>query len=209
MTLAIRSYRPNDLEDLYRIALATGDAGVDASAIYRNPRLVGHLFAAPSAILSPQTAFVVEDEAGVAGYVLGAIDTRAFEAETEARWWPTLRADVRDPSGTPPETWTPDERLSWLIHHPVRTPSRIVTPFPSHLHIDLLPRLQGQGLGRRMLDLWFETARSMGSVGTHLGVSAGNARALRFYRAYGLTEPALERPQPPGVIWFVRRLTPD
>ncbi len=210
MTPAIRPYQAGDLEALYAIALATGDAGADASRMYGDGRLVGEIYAAPYAVLSPQTAFVVEDEEGVAGYVLGAVDTRAFEEEAEAHWWPKLRERYADPIGRePPAAWTPDQRLSWLIHHPYRAPSRIAEPFPSHLHIDMLPRRQGQGLGRRMLDLWFETARSMGSRGVHLGVSAANTRALRFYRAYGLTEPVLERPPPPGSHWFAKALSPD
>jgi ribosomal protein S18 acetylase RimI-like enzyme len=198
----IRPCRPGDLEALYAVALATGDAGGDAAKLYRDRKLVGHLYAAPYAILEPGTAFVVEDEQGVAGYILGAVDTRAFEALAEKHWWPTLRPRYRDPMGTPPSEWTPDQRLSYLIHHPWRAPARIVEPFPSHLHIDLLPRLQGQGLGRRLMDRWLETARARGSTGVHLGVSAANTRAMRFYRAYGLTEPVLAKPPPAGVVWF-------
>jgi ribosomal protein S18 acetylase RimI-like enzyme len=198
----IRPYRPGDLEALYAVALATGDAGGDAARLYRDPKLVGHIYAAPYAILEPRTAFVAEDEKGVAGYILGAVDTRAFEALAEERWWPALRPRYRDPIGAPPSEWSPDQRLSYLIHHPWRAPDRIVEPFPSHLHIDLLPRLQGRGLGRRLMDRWLETARARGSTGVHLGVSAANSRAMRFYRAYGLTEPVLAKPPPAGVVWF-------
>ena len=45
----IRPYRPSDLDELYRICLLTGDAGQDATALYQDPRLLGHIFAAPSA----------------------------------------------------------------------------------------------------------------------------------------------------------------
>ena len=54
----IRAFRPADLEELYRICLATGAGGDDASALYRDPRLVGHVYAAPYAVLSPLTVFV-------------------------------------------------------------------------------------------------------------------------------------------------------
>jgi ribosomal protein S18 acetylase RimI-like enzyme len=202
----IRPCRAGDLDDLYAIALATGDAGGDAAHHYADPRLVGHVYAAPYAVLNPATAFVAEDEQGVAGYILGAVDTRAFEALAEERWWPTLRPLYTDPAGTPHADWTRDQRLSWLIHHPWRAPDRIVAPFPSHLHIDLLPRLQGRGLGRRLMDRWLETARALGSPGVHLGVDAANARAMRFYRAYGLSEPALAKAPPRGTVWFAVEL---
>ena len=90
----IRPYRPGDLEDLYRICLATGLAGQDASGIYADPKLVGHMYAAPYAVLLPECALVAEDEQGVAGYILGAADTEAFEARQESDWWPALRHAV-------------------------------------------------------------------------------------------------------------------
>ena len=200
---AIRPYQPADLPDLYRIALLTGDSGADATAMYRDPDLVGHHYAAPYGVLSPQTAFVAEDAEGVCGYIVGALDTRAFEARMEAEWWPTLRARLPAPSG-PPDTWTPDQRLIQLIHRPPRTPRRLNEPYPSHLHINLLPRLQGQGMGKQLMDRWLATVRGMGSPGAHLGVSGANARAIRFYQAYGMTE--LERLPPPfDGIWYVTR----
>jgi ribosomal protein S18 acetylase RimI-like enzyme len=202
----IRPYQPRDLDALYRICLLTSDAGADGSAIYRDPKLVGHLYAGPYGVLSSETAFVVEDEEGVGGYILGAIDTRAFEARQEAEWWPGLRPLYADPTGTPPEDWNADQRAAWLIHHRFPAPRRVVTPFPSHLHIDLLPRLQGQGLGRRLIDLWLETAKAMGSRGVHLGVNRANARAIRFYLAYGLDQLDLPIPSGPPALYFTRDL---
>lgn len=201
----IRPYRPADGDDLYAIALATGASGADASSLYDDPKLVGHVYAAPYGALYPETAFVVEDAAGVAGYIVGAADTRAFEALAEARWWPSLRRRYADPPGEHAR-WSADQTLAWVIHHPPRAPTALVNGYPSHLHINLLPRLQGQGLGRRLIDRWLAAIRAQGSCGAHLGVGAGNTRAVRFYRAYGLIEPVLPRPPPPGLIWFAMKL---
>ncbi len=176
----IRPYRPGDLDKLYDICLATGDAGADAAHLFSDPRLLGHVYAAPYGVLAPEASFMAEDEGGVGGYILGARDTEAFEDALEARWWPALRArypDIASPT-------TPDERMQRLIHHPAHMPRRIVEAYPAHLHIDLLPRLQGRGLGKRMIDTWREAVR----VPTHLAVGGRNARAVRFYRAYGFTE---------------------
>lgn len=196
----IRNVRADDLEALYHISLKTGDAGQDSTALYKDPKLVGHIYSAPYAVLSPETAFVVEDKDGVAAYIVGAADTRAFDARLEAEWWPTLRPHYADPSGTPPEDWTADQLRAYLIHHPHRTPDRIVERHPSHLHINLLPRLQGQDFGRRLMDRWLGTMRDMGSPGVHLGVSTENARAIRFYDAYGFK--VLERAEARKTIWY-------
>ncbi|HZL00538.1 MAG TPA: GNAT family N-acetyltransferase [Caulobacteraceae bacterium] len=198
----IRPFQPGDLDDLYRICLATGADGGDAGALYDDPRLLGDVYAAPYAILAPDCAFVAVDEAGVGGYILGAADTRAFETLAEARWWPGLRDAHADPTGTPHRQWTADQRLAWLIHHPPAAPDDLVAAWPSHLHIDLLPRLQGRGAGRRMIDHWLGRMNELGSPGVHLGVGEANRRARRFYAARGFTAPRLAAPPPRGVVWL-------
>jgi ribosomal protein S18 acetylase RimI-like enzyme len=60
--------------------------------------------------------------------------------------------------------------------------------FPSHLHIDLLPRVQRRGYGRRMLERLMDVLKRRGSPGAHLGLSARNARAFGFYRRLGFRE---------------------
>ncbi|HEY5106963.1 MAG TPA: GNAT family N-acetyltransferase [Caulobacteraceae bacterium] len=203
----IRGYRGADLDALYDIALQTGASGTDATGLYRDPRLVGHVYAAPYASLEPESAFVVEDEAGVGGYIVGCKDTRAFEARLEAEWWPTLKPTYGDPHPTPHEGWDHDQRLSYLIYHPPHAPTRVVEEFPAHLHINLLPRLQGQGLGGALIDRWLNAMRRAGAYGAHLGVGVANQRAIGFYRHHGLTEL---RPSgvPPQVLWFAKRLAP-
>jgi ribosomal protein S18 acetylase RimI-like enzyme len=201
IAVEIRNYRPDDLDALYRICLETGDAGKDATQIYRDPKLLGHVYAAPYGILAPEGALVAEDSEGVGGYILGPVDTRSFEKRLEADWWPALRDAYADPAAERFSSWSADERMHYLIHHPSRAPRRIAEPYPSHLHIDLLPRLQGRGHGRKLIDAWLSRMREAGSIGAHLGVGPANARAVRFYRAYGFAE--IERIGPPfNVIYF-------
>ncbi|MFI4934516.1 MAG: GNAT family N-acetyltransferase [Caulobacterales bacterium] len=191
----IRGVRPGDLEALYAICLATGDNGQDASAQHDDSQVVGHIYAAPYAVLEPGSAFVVEDGDGVAGYIVGAADTLAFEERMVGEWWPALRGRYADPGGDP-RAWNADQVRAYQIHHPQPPPARVTDAYPSHLHINLLPRLQGQGLGRRLIDTWLTRMRELGSSGAHLGVGVKNERAVRFYRAYGLTEFQFPNPRP-------------
>ena len=179
----IRPYRPEDLDALYEICLKTGEHGADATAHYRDPRIIGEIYAAPYAVLEPALAFVAEDAEGVAGYILGTADTRAFEARCEAEWWPGLRARHPNPRGTPPDAWTWDQKRAFQIHRPFPTPDAVVAAAQAHLHIDLLPRLQGQGMGRAMLDTWLWAAGGR----AHLGCDVANVRAQRFYDTYGFS----------------------
>jgi ribosomal protein S18 acetylase RimI-like enzyme len=194
----IRAYRHDDLDDLYRICLAT--APRIGAAAFRDLRLVRHVYAAPYAMLSPQSVFVIEDAHGVGGYILGAPDTRNFEARLETEWWPGLRKAYRDPSDRPRAEWGSDQVMAYRIHHPLHTPSEIVEDYPSHLHINLLPRLRGRGFGRRLMAEWLGRIREMGSRGAHLAVRTTNLRAIRFYRACGFRE--LKLPPSSDLVWF-------
>ena len=185
----IRPYGPADLDALYRICLLTGDKGQDATALYRDPRLLGHCFAAPYGLFEPSLAFVAEDTAGVGGYIVGALDSQAFEKGLESKWWPRLRTRYPDPPpGLPSQQWTPDQHVAHVIHHPWRTPDEVAGRYPSHLHINLLPRLQASGYGRQLINTLTAALRDHGSWGVHLYVTLGNGRAARFYRHIGFTE---------------------
>jgi ribosomal protein S18 acetylase RimI-like enzyme len=185
----IRPYRPRDLDALYRVCLQTGRNGDDATALYRDPWLIGHVHAAPYGIFQPALAFVAEDDAGVGGYILGALDTESFEKRLERDWWPRLRGRYPEPpADVPPEAWTPDQRKARQIHHRLGSPPEAAARYPSHLHIDIVPRLQGGGSGRRLMTALTGALREQGSPGVHLGVHAANTRAIGFYRHVGFTE---------------------
>ena len=200
----IRPFAPGDLDGLYEVCLRTGDSGQDATGLYRDKHLLGAIYAAPYGRLAPDLAFVVEDGGAVAGYIVGTADTRGFEALLEARWWPVLRAAHRDPQGVPWAERTPDQHLERLFHRPAIAPDGLVAPYPAHLHINLLPHLQGQGMGRRLIDTWLGAAKAAGAPGAHLGVSEANTRAQRFYDIYGFRR--FEAQPTPGTIWMVRDL---
>lgn len=188
MSVGLRGYCPGDLPELYRICLRTAHDGEDATELYSDPDLPGHIFAGPYGQLEPSLAFVAEDQAGVGGYCLGALDTRVFEQRTEQDWWPALRRRYPEPDPAGREHWTPDEELAYVIHHPWLADEDLIADFPSHLHIDLLPRLQGGGHGRRLMERQVAALRERGSRGVHFHVAAANQRALGFYRHLGFTE---------------------
>ncbi|ADI13306.1 GNAT family N-acetyltransferase [Truepera radiovictrix] len=190
---SLRSYHPEDLGAVYRICLETGDTGEDATHLYRDPELLGHLYAGPYVTLEPELAFVLEDAAGVCGYVLGARDSSAFYARLEAEWFPPLRARYPEPEGDP-DTWTRDEHLITHLYTAPPQDEALFGRYPSHLHIDLLKRAQGRGNGRALMAALFAALRAQGSPGVHLGTSPQNVRAERFYRKLGFRELKREPP---------------
>jgi len=183
-TPVIRPYGPDDLDALYDICLRTGAAGEDATALLADRRLLGELFVAPYARLEPEHALVLDDGSGAQGYVVGALDTRAFEARLAEEWWPPLLERYPGPSGE----GVLDDLFIGLIGHLPPATDEVVARFPSHLHIDLLPPYQSGGWGRRMLDALFAALRADGSTGVHLGVSEANQRAIGFYEHLGFEQ---------------------
>lgn len=184
----IRQAALGDLDRLYEICVRTADAGDDATPLHGDPMLPGHVWAAPYLLHEPRHAFVVvgvDDVAG--GYAIGALDSRRFEATLEEEWWPDLR--TRYPLDAGDDERTEDDQATvHLIHHPSTAVEDIARSHPSHLHIDLLPDLQGRGLGRALVDTLLGSLADAGSPGVHLGVSGRNERAIGFYRAVGFTE---------------------
>jgi ribosomal protein S18 acetylase RimI-like enzyme len=204
--VAIRPVRADDLDALYRIALATGDGGADAAPLYRDPKLLGHIYAAPYVALCPETVFVAEDADGVGGYIVGAADTPTFETRLEAEWWPRLRAIYPDPAAATCDEWSPDQRRCHTIHHPRRAPAMISADYPAHLHINLLPRLRGREIGRRLMDRWINAVRAIGAGGAHLAVGTTNTRGIRFYAAYGFRALDEVPQETKGALWMGMKL---
>ncbi len=200
----VRQLGPCDIDALYAISLATGLAGDDASSLYRDPKLMGHIYSAPYAMLQPDLCLVAEDEEGIAGFVVGAADTSAWESRLEREWWPRLRLQYPAPDQARMAEWSHDQRRVFMMHHPTPTPSAVVQSYPCHLHMNLLPRIQGHGTGSRMFASWLSIAAKRGIGPMHVGVNRGNARAVSFWRRVGFVELDIPEARDGRTIWMGR-----
>jgi ribosomal protein S18 acetylase RimI-like enzyme len=181
MTFQIRPYRSSDLPDLYKICLLTGDSGKDASSLYKDPELLGHFYAAPYGVLEPETCFILEDDQGACGYVVAARDSFDFERRMNTEWLPALLEryplpDLKDTSR--------DAGMIRTLHRGYH-PGHEAALYPAHLHIDLLGRAQGQGQGRKLMDVLWAKLRQLEVSGVHLGVNTNNLSAIAFYGKLG------------------------
>jgi ribosomal protein S18 acetylase RimI-like enzyme len=184
----IRDARPGDESGAYHVCLKTGDYGKDGEPFYRDdPDALGRIFVGPYLAYEPELSLILEDAEGICGYALGALDSRAFYARYEAEWRPGLCTGFPEPTGDPAR-WTRAQMVHSWYHHPDYFMPEPYGSFPSHLHIDLLARAQGQGHGRRMLEQVMERLRRRGSPGAHLGVSMLNTPAFGFYQRLGFRE---------------------
>ncbi|WP_119698394.1 GNAT family N-acetyltransferase [Microbacterium halotolerans] len=188
----IRRASTHDVSGVYRVCLKTGAAGGDATEEHENPDLLGHAYAGAYLAGEPKFALVAVDEHGVGGYAVGAPDTRTFESWLEQHWWPTLREQYP----LTPEVEnarTPDARLIRRFHRPSATRDGLLEEFPAHLHINLLERCRGGGMGRALIEELTGALRQHGCTGVHLGVAPENQSAIGFYRRLGF-ETLASRP---------------
>jgi ribosomal protein S18 acetylase RimI-like enzyme len=186
--IRVRNARPEDEAALCRVCLLTGDAGRDASELFSDKEALGRRFTIPYQRLEPELAFAIEDAEGVCGYVLGALDSARFYERMEREYLPALRLRFADPAG-PQVSRDHDQQMYHLYHHfEPFCPPELLRTYPSHLHIDLLPRVQGRGIGRRAILHLLHALRARGSEGVHLELSAKNDRAFKFYSKLGFKE---------------------
>lgn len=181
----VRPYDPSDVAALRDVCVRTGADGGDARGLFRRPDLLHVAYLDPYLEHSPDLVRVADDGAPV-GYVVGVADTEAFEDWCAEHWWPPLRDRLPEGADVDPATDPdPDAWLLRLPHDPPRTPAHLLADHPAHLHVDLLPHVQGAGHGRRLLGALFDALRERGVPGVHLGASVRNTRAIGFYRHLG------------------------
>jgi len=183
--MTIRRYQRSDLDAVSRVCLLTAAAGGDATGAFVDDELMPEIWARPYLAIEPEWAWVVAgDDGAVSGYILAAPDTRGFVERYRAEWLPRLSA--RYTRAEP--ALTPDDRMRELGFTPERMLVPEVDEYPAHLHIDLLPHLQGRGLGRQLIDTLEHALGDAGVPGLHLSLDPANTGALAFYRRLGFGE---------------------
>ena len=180
----VRKFEEKDRSDLYHVCLATGDSGANAVHLYNHKDMLGEIYVGPYLTFQPDLSFTLIQD-GVAGYALAALDTTSFEETLSREWWPSI---LEKYNGLSPENFNEREKnLFSYIQNPPLRPKKFVDQYPSHLHIDLLEKAQGRGIGKAMMLIVLETLREQGSKGVHLGMGAQNSRAFAFYTKLGFT----------------------
>lgn len=190
----IRPYRASDRAAIYRICIATGADGDDATGHYLDDDVIPDVFAGPYLEFEPDLAFVVEtggDTAGhVAGYVVATADTRAFVVRYHEEWLPQFAAKY------------PKETPGVMVAHGYN-PDRMLIPevdeYPAHLHIDLLPEIQAQGWGRALIRTELAELARRGVPKLHLGMSPSNFAAAAFYERLGFRRLRPNTPELVGI----------
>jgi ribosomal protein S18 acetylase RimI-like enzyme len=202
MSLRIRPAENSDVPYLYDICLKTADSGKDASALFRDPYLVGQYYAAPYVFFNPELCFIAENDFIPEGYIIATADTIRFNAWLETKWLPPLRSrylrmnslQINLPESQHVKQAQSQKELHIINrihanHVTIEDPQTIALQemYPAHLHIDLLPSIQGKGFGRILMETLFEKLKEINCPGIQLGVDGTNLNAIGFYKKIGFS----------------------
>ncbi len=186
----IRNALFSDLPYLYEICLKTGADGADATAEFSDPWLLGQYYAAPYLVYNSRFCLIAEKDHVPQGYLVGTDNTAQFNQWFEKIWLPPIRHRYPDNPADRKHTASKREKaMISQLHRPVWTPVATtepwITSYPAHLHIDLLPDLQRQGIGSSLIEEFFRQLALAQCTGAHLGVSIKNTGAISFYKKTG------------------------
>lgn len=188
-SVVIRRCELRDLAGASEVCCRTGYGGEDISRSrqFRDRRLFAMLFCHYYLRYERDTSYVVtpRDEPNrVVGYVLACSDTERYEHAFARRMVP--RIALRSLFVT---SWRYPRTLFEMLHWERGVPWREANPagegFPAHLHIDILPEYQRQGIGGRLLERVETRLRELGVPGIHLVTSSEHRSALPFYEKHG------------------------
>lgn len=184
MDLTIRQARLSDLPYIYDICRLTGENGNDSSDSISDNLIIGQYFAAPYFHFELDACFVLDNGSVPVGYIIGSSSTKKFNEWMNTSWLPSIRkyygSDMIPKSDF-------ELFLINIINRDCEISDDLIN-YPSHLHIDLLPMVQNQGYGKKLMKKFVQTMASKGSSGIHLAVGLENTNAIDFYKKSGFSE---------------------
>jgi GNAT superfamily N-acetyltransferase len=189
-TVYVRGAEFSDIPYFYEICLKTGDAGKDASGLFYDPYMIGQYYAAPYLFFERDLCFLAELDGIPQGYIIGASNTSRFDTWLEKEWLPPLRNRYGNYPAEKIKTDTEKKVISLFYKKrdlSEKTEDTVYKNYPAHLHIDLLPSLQGKGTGKALMETLCAALVKKNIPGVHLGVGGTNTGAIAFYKKLGFS----------------------
>lgn len=166
MAVVIRPYEKKDQSYVEQICIATAGPGFAETPLRKQAAVAA--FCRYFITHCPETCFVAADESDIpVGYILCA--------PSFANWCRYGPAQFLTgfPFGL---LWSVGSMLGAVPY---------LSKYPAHLHINLLPPYQRQGLGRQLMCALEQELRKRNCSGVSLCVNQNNHSAMRFYESCG------------------------
>lgn len=186
----IRPYLPSDEPLVYEVCRKTCDDGMDGTKVFSElPNLIGDKLVGGFLNLSNEYCFVVEDETGVCGYALAALDAQQFSKKLEVAWIPALCIKYPAPNKESSQLLTPSEQIMNSFHaKAVKVPDVVYKHHPSCVTMSMLPSIVDSSVSKRLLACVLAALKSNGSHGVFSQVLMGDKNVVEFYSKLGFLE---------------------
>lgn len=117
----------------------------------------------------PEQCFVAVDGEQVVGYILCTKDSNEWAERFLRKYVSNLK----------------EGSLKSFYQGTMESPIKYAERYPAHLHIDILPKYQRQGIGFQLMDALTAHLREQGVPAVMLSVAGDNEKGKNFYRKYG------------------------
>uniref|UniRef100_A0A8C4GL54 protein O-GlcNAcase n=1 Tax=Dicentrarchus labrax TaxID=13489 RepID=A0A8C4GL54_DICLA len=151
-----------------------------------HPDVIGDRCLGPCLALCPEYSFILEDELGVCGCVLGILDVRSFAKRCQVSWMPAMRDKYPSKGGN---THSNTQDLIQLMEEDQgEYPDSLLYHFPSQLRLDALPELVDISVSRTLLTALLTALKANGSQGVFCEVQPTDRQRLEFLTKLGFLE---------------------
>jgi len=184
----IRPYLPADKDAVYDICRKTCDDGLDGTDVFPElPDLIADKLIGGFLTLSPELSFVVEDEDGICGYGLAALDAKQYLKKLEMAWLPELCSKYPEPGKS--DMLSPAEEIISSLHsYKPSIPDALHKLHPSVIKLSCLATVSDFSVPKRLLACVMAALKSNGSFGAYCEVNVGDKNMLEFYGKLGFLE---------------------
>lgn len=198
----VRPLRGSDFAAVGRVAHQTGFFGESAARYFADGRLFADLWVGPYFEDRPREAplgFAAELNGAVVGYIVGLADGGRYGRDLTRALLRRVLPNLVRLRYRRPWAGVPYLLRAWRFS----TPHAPLSAYPAHLHINLLARARGSGLGRELLDAYLNALRARGVPGVQLSTTRENGPALQLYERAGFSVWG-ERELPLWTPWLGR-----
>jgi ribosomal protein S18 acetylase RimI-like enzyme len=169
--MIVRPYEKKDFDNCREICYVTSH-GFETEA---RKQALYYLYCDYYLEYESDTCFVVANDKDEAiGYILCADNYKEYEKNYRKYYMSKLKK-ISKPF------WLM-RNIDMLLRRP------LTKKFPAHMHIDIKPEGQGQGMGHKLVDTLVKTLKEKGVKGLFLVVGKENKKGVSFYRKYGFNQ---------------------
>lgn len=194
-THTIRPYVSADQSAVYEVCRRTCDDGADGTEIFPfHKDLVADKLIGAFLTNSPEYCFVMEDEEGVCGYLLAALDHDVHDKKLEMAWLPTMQDKYPKPTHSANNLSPAEEMISSLHCHKGYTCEPLQKSYPSLVRVDMLPGRCNDAMARHALAVTVAALKTNGSHGICAEIHVGDRSTVERYSALGMKEVTAQPP---------------